>query len=240
MTGAPMPRWSMHTRRRPSTKTSLLSRSREAYAARGLKGTARMAGGYAGALLFDMRMRVDTRGTLYHTQSDDQWAFARAYQPVGRRSFHRPLAALDIDRRKFTFVDLGCGKGKALLLAGRAGFGRVVGVELSEELAEVARRNVGSAGSVAGIEVHTQDATEYAFPRDPLVVFLYHPFDEPVLRPVLANLRESLREHPREAYIVYVAPHLGAVLDETPFLTKTAAGASYAVYACDDQSHAPS
>lgn len=220
----------LHTRRRPSRHSSVVARSREAFAGRGLKGTARLAGGYARQLIFDVRHGVDTRGTLYHAQDVDAWAHARAYQPVGGRSFSRPLAGLDIDRRAFTFVDLGCGKGKALLLAARAGFGRVVGVELSEELAAIARANVAAAATATEIEVLTQDATRYAFPDAPIVVFLYHPFDEPVLQPVLDNLERSLREHPREAYLVYVAPHLGEVVDRAAFLRRTSAGPGYTVY----------
>ena len=221
----------LHTRRRPSRHTSLVARSREAFATRGLKGTARLAGGYVRQLVFDVRNGVDTRGTLYHALEEDAWAHARAYQPVGGRSFSRPLADLRIERDDFTFVDLGCGKGKALLLAARAGFGRVVGVELSDQLAAIARDNIASAGTVAQVDVVTQDAAHYAFPSDPLVVFLYHPFDEPVLQPVLDNLGRSLREHPREAYVVYVAPHLSEVVDRAPFLRRVSEGGGYRVYA---------
>jgi SAM-dependent methyltransferase len=217
-----------HTRRRPSRQTSFLTRHREGFASRGWSGTARLAGGYAGQLFFDLRHHVNTRGTLYHLQEQGSWQHARAYQPVGGRSFAQPLAALHIDPSRFTFVDLGCGKGKALMLAKRAGFGRVIGVELSDELADFAHRNAVAAK--LEVEVEVADATTYAFPDEPLVVFTYHSFDEPVLRAALANLGASLREHPREAYVVYISPQLATVLDEMPFLAPHAVGARYAVY----------
>ena len=40
------------------------------------------------------------------------------------------------------FVDFGCGKGRVLFLAARYRFARIIGVELSERMAEQARRNL--------------------------------------------------------------------------------------------------
>ncbi len=218
-----------HSRRRPSRHTSFLRRHREGFESRGLRGTLRLAAGYASQLAFDLRHRVDTRGTLYHLQEHDSWRHARAYQPVGHRSFARPLDALGVDPSRFAFVDLGCGKGKALILASQAGFARVFGVELSPVLAAAARENVRRARVDA--EVHTEDAARFAYPDGPLVVYTYHSFDEPILRGALDRLGAALRAQPREAYVVYVQPDLAHVLDEMAFLRPFATGPHFAIYA---------
>jgi hypothetical protein len=59
----------------------------------------------------------------------------------------------------------------------------------------------------ARVELAVGDAEDFAFPREPLVVYLYNPFPGAVLERVVANLEASLREQPREAVIVYVNPH---------------------------------
>ena len=48
------------------------------------------------------------------------------------------LGALPIRREQFEFVDIGCGKGRALIIANEIGFARVTGVEISPKLGEVA------------------------------------------------------------------------------------------------------
>jgi hypothetical protein len=56
------------------------------------------------------------------------------------------------------------------------------------------------------------DATEFAFPDGPLVVYLWNPFEAPVFTRVLANLEAALAREPREIYIVYIQPDLEALL----------------------------
>ena len=53
-----------------------------------------------------------------------------------------PLDSLAIDASRFTFVDLGCGKGKPLMVAASYGFRRLVGVDISAECIAIARRNI--------------------------------------------------------------------------------------------------
>ena len=125
-----------------------------------------------------------------------------------------------------TFVDLGCGKGRVLVLATEFGFRRVVGVEIDPALAQTARRNAAVVrarfpGRVP-IEIVQDDAAAVRFPPEPLVVFLNHPFWAPVLRQVVGNLAASLAEAPREVLVLYLNPVLSKVLDEAPWLERVA------------------
>lgn len=98
----------------------------------------------------------------------------------------------------FCFVDLGCGKGRAVLLASERPFRDVTGVELNPGLAATAERNVQvwkelGRGVVCPV-VQQGDVTEFAYPQGALLVFIYNAFGAPVLRRVLDALeRQVLR-----------------------------------------------
>ena len=56
------------------------------------------------------------------------------YQPLNLRCFHEILQSLPVPVKDFTFIDLGSGKGRTLLLASDYPFRRIIGVELLSEL----------------------------------------------------------------------------------------------------------
>jgi len=95
----------------------------------------------------------------------------------------------------YSFVDIGAGKGRALLLASELPFRKVIGVELSAELAQTAQANIerwkraGRPQSV--IHVLQKDALQFCWPRTPLLVFLYNPFDCDLLERLLERLEAA-------------------------------------------------
>jgi SAM-dependent methyltransferase len=100
----------------------------------------------------------------------------------------------------FAFVDLGCGKGRGLLLAALEGFENLTGVEFSPALARVARKNLKKM-RLRG-EVVVGDAATYVFRDEPTVVYMYNPFGKTVLRGVV----EQIRRVRAPLYVVYVNP----------------------------------
>jgi SAM-dependent methyltransferase len=107
-----------------------------------------------------------------------------------------------------TFVDLGAGMGRAVLLASELKFKAVVGVELHPTLVGIARRNVKiwrAAGSERSpIRIIEGDAVEFALPAGPAVVFLFNPFDAAVLRRLLKRWRPELKGRARALDVLYV------------------------------------
>jgi SAM-dependent methyltransferase len=103
------------------------------------------------------------------------------------------------------FVDLGCGKGKVLLVAAEKGIAKIRGVEFAHELCEVARANWAAYEArkrpPCTVEVIENDAAAYRFQRDEQLFFLFNPFDEIVLDRVLVNLSLSIAQRPRRAYV---------------------------------------
>lgn len=155
------------------------------------------------------------------------------YSASGKKFFDR-LGVLNLDWGRFVFIDLGCGKGKVLLMAAEFPFMRIVGIELVEVLAKQARRNIASYHGPTllcpSIEVITGDATLYEFPADPLVLYCFDTFSESGLRVVLNNLQRSLEQLPRETYLVYTHPVKDALFEEFKFLKLIDTGENHRTY----------
>lgn len=129
------------------------------------------------------------------------------YQPSEPELFRQMLKALPVAPDGFTFIDLGSGKGRTLLMASDFAFQRIVGVEILSELHEIASRNIaryhGEQQKCFDLESHAGEARDFVFPAEPTVLYLFNPFPEHVLRVVLANLHNSIVEAPRPVYVVY-------------------------------------
>ena len=146
--------------------------------------------------------------------------YVTAYIGIAPSVLTQAISALPLKPEDFTFVDLGCGKGRALMVASQFPFRHLLGVELAADLCGAAWTNVASSPDWSSqITVLNQDATTVTYPDGPLLVFLFHPFLAPVLRRVLDNLERQLRRSPRETYLLYGRdPHYTKVLRRFPFL----------------------
>jgi SAM-dependent methyltransferase len=164
--------------------------------------------------------------------------FYSAYQPTQPALFHEMLDALHsraaIDFHDFTFIDLGSGKGRTLLMASDYPFRRIVGVELLPALHRIARENLAKYHSESqhcfALQAICGDAYQFQFPAEPLLLYLFNPFPEAGLRRVLTHLEESLRTSPRPAYVLYHNPQLEPVLRQCAPLTKVDGTHQYSLY----------
>jgi SAM-dependent methyltransferase len=173
---------------------------------------------------------VDTTSATVSMRTRLLAAIAGApYQPTEPLIFAEMLQALAIDFSKFTFIDIGSGKGRTLLMAAELGFRRVIGVELLPELHEVAVRNMAATGR-ANIESVCVDARDYQFPPDPLVLYLFNPLPAAAIAQLLGTLSASLEQYPREVKLIYHNPLFEDVLAIVPFLTKSHSTYQYAIY----------
>jgi SAM-dependent methyltransferase len=131
----------------------------------------------------------------------------------------------------YTFIDIGAGKGRGLLVASEYQFRKVIGIELNPALAAIARQNVEhwtkthaqdfTAGPIAPIEVVEQDALDFEFPDSPTLLFLFHPFEAPVLRQLLRRIETSFAKRPAGIAapaldLIYVNAECANVLDRNP------------------------
>ena len=192
---------------------------------------------------YDWDYRVNTTSGAVGWR-DRLWGqFHSAYQPTEPAAFHDMLNTLQqsqtadhkvLNFRDFTFIDLGSGKGRTLLMASDYPFQRIMGVELLPSLHHTAQQNLDHYRSDTRkcfvLESICADATAFPFPEDPLVIFLFNPFPETGMRRVFANLKQSVGEHPRPVYVLYHNPLLEHVLTETGFLHKVASTHQYSLF----------
>jgi hypothetical protein len=166
--------------------------------------------------------------------SDEQLEQTNKYQAVGVDIFTNMIRDLPIRHADYRFLDLGSGKGRALLLASCFPFKEIIGVELSERLHEIACRNIEifkcRDQRCRQIKSICRDAGKYQIPADNVVVYMYNSFGAEVLRTVLSNIKDSLQTHPRKMYIVYANPQHRVVIDDAQFVKFFAQGDRYVVY----------
>lgn len=162
--------------------------------------------------LFDIRYGVETHrvaGLAEQGVSPTEAAQGNnIYRPIWNSEFRRLMRALDVDPRRFTFVDLGSGKGKLMLLAARYGFAKVVGVEYAPGLHAAAIENIETFKKVskrdAVITAINADARAFDLPQEPLVVIVFNPFGAEIARAVVEHIENDYRHNPREMYLIYM------------------------------------
>jgi SAM-dependent methyltransferase len=180
----------------------------------------------AEARLRDARTGLDTASDFPEAEhpEDPMHDDAVHYMAVSPRIFRRVVRDLGVAPAGYTFVDLGCGKGAALLAAADRGFASVVGVELNGRLVSVAQSNAAMylqrGAAVSPIEVIHGDVVDFEFPKGRTVVFMFNPFGADTLRTVLDTLEASLRENPRDVAIGYVSPVHAELLDRSPLFER--------------------
>jgi SAM-dependent methyltransferase len=187
---------------------------------------------------FDRQFGVDTSGAVSLSAldiDDESWEHGHSYEPTDPKYFRDVIRGLPIAYDKFTFIDLGSGKGRALLLAAEFPFRRILGAEISQRLHEIAERNIRNYRNPAvrcvAVESICADASNFRLPDGPVVLYMFNPFQEKIMLRVLSNIRISLLARPREMYVIYRTPLLDALLDRTDFLKRLRAEHGYAVYA---------
>ena len=136
--------------------------------------------------------------------------------------------------RDFTFIDLGSGKGRVLLMASDYPFKRIIGVEFMPELHRAAQENIARYSNdrqrCSQIEAVCIDARDFQFPDGPLVVYLFNPFSEATFAQVMENLRRSVEQASRPVYIAYRFTEFENLLAQEPWLEKIAGTEQWAVY----------
>jgi predicted RNA methylase len=146
-----------------------------------------------------------------------------AYYGVAPSVFHaivarwrKTLPAAPLEQT--TFIDVGAGMGRAVLLAAELPFRQVIGVEMHPALVRIAGRNL-AAWRLTGREhcparIVTQDAVHFAFPQGPCLAFLFNPFGAVVMRRWLRALTTAFADRAGQLDILYVNNEQEGVFEE--------------------------
>lgn len=166
----------------------------------------------------------------------DRWRgmFLSPYQATDAALFAEMISGLGLQFEEFTFIDLGSGKGRTLLMASDYPFRRIIGVEILPELHRAAQRNIEKYSNERQrchcMEAICGDATEFPFPGDPIVLYLFNPVSEYGLRSIVRNLALSLEADNRPIYVLYHNPLLENVLAEIQHLRRVQHNEQYSVW----------
>ena len=188
--------------------------------------------GRASSHPFDRAHGVDTSGLYYPDRLPSGHAhdrYSEGYYATAPSLFHAVIAQWQVTLppglgvEDYSFIDLGCGKGRVLLLATGYPFRSVTGLELNPRLARIAGRNLrrylrsrpGTFSGDAGfrdagrpqVAVETTDVLNVRLPDGPVVLFLFNSFAEEIVRALMEKLAAagqkacrrgpSLRKPPR-------------------------------------------
>jgi len=203
---------------------------------------------------FDRRYRVRTSGIIYlpDTSFDrSRLADATQYGPINGWGFRHFLQVVSLPRN-LHFVDLGCGLGRACILAAEYGFDKVTGVDLAAEFCAAARENIARcrppSGRLSPITILQMDALVFAEQTDADVFLMFRPFSAPVLRQVLDKLAARASSQNKPITVIFtermlVPDSYAPTISENRAFRKVGEaaywGQAFYVYQCGRQGVAP-
>lgn len=180
---------------------------------------------------FDIQHNVDTSGLIggvHLASGHPNDIFTTAYYAIPPSRFQAilqrwrdtpPLHPIE----NYSFIDLGCGKGRAVMLASQLPFQQVIGVELNPALAQIAANNLEtwklSGQQQSPTQIFCHDATRFTLPTTPCVLYLYNPFSPQVAASLIQHLDQSRQANPAPLDILYFTPDAHHHFDQHPSFT---------------------
>jgi 16S rRNA G966 N2-methylase RsmD len=133
---------------------------------------------------------------------------ATIYMPVSYDVLEDIFEQLKINEQSH-FLDIGCGKGRAMCVAADKGFNKVSGIDFSKEFCSAAKKNLAiTKQKFTGLQynVINNDAFYFEIPTDVDFIFMFNPFDEIIMDAVAENILESFEITPRKITLLYANP----------------------------------
>lgn len=143
---------------------------------------------------------------------------ATEYMPVDYSLLESLLDALPSTAKKGTFVDIGCGKGRALCVAAHFGFRKIEGIDFAKELVEDAQINLNETQQIFPDLLSRAlwtDLESYKIPEETSCIFLFNPFNETMITMLAAKISETNFLFP--LHLIYASPVHLDVFEKTGF-----------------------
>ena len=177
--------------------------------AEGVGGTLRWMLKRAQWRLHEQRYGIRTEGVIPMSELGIDNDEAGEYQPTDYTDFAKIMRALALEPSEHVFIDYGAGMGRVMVLAAGQGFRRVLGIEHSTELVEIAKANIEHARpklKCHDIALIAGDAATYRLPQDTSVLYFNNSFRGELLERVLSNIRAFSMTAPRPVLVVCNLP----------------------------------
>lgn len=143
------------------------------------------------------------------------------YADSGGLAFDRILANFAISAAD-AIVDFGCGKGGVLISLSKYPFSRITGVEISPDLADIARDNIRKL-RISNVDIRCCDAADFKQLDTYNYFYFFDPFPSVVMAGVLGNIEQSLTRQPRKVTLIYLNPFCHDLIEAGQVFSKTAA-----------------
>jgi SAM-dependent methyltransferase len=169
---------------------------------------------------YDKRNSTDTTHRITQNQlkmpDPEAQKHARGYGTASDRYIGYLISHLGINYKEYDFVDIGCGKGRVLLVASTFPFRSICGIEFSETAFEIAEKNIRTYRSAEqkcfNIFVRNVDARYFEPDIENTVYYFFEPFDPVILGAVLINISSKLRDRGKKIYVICIWADLAAAL----------------------------
>lgn len=109
---------------------------------------------------------------------------------------------------KLNFIDVGCGKGKGILIASNFNFKKIIGVEINKHVYKVCKQNLKNYNNTKNkknIQLVNGNALNYNV-TDENIFFFFDPFSEKILNEFLKKIILSFKNRRRSIYLIYANP----------------------------------
>ncbi|MGA1823441.1 MAG: class I SAM-dependent methyltransferase [bacterium] len=173
--------------------------------------------------IVDFIYGVDTEGIIELTELGFE-------KNIGSRQESTPYLHMSKIIRTLTktpedvFIDMGSGKGRVMIIAGRYPFKRIIGVDVSSKLNRICEQNIRKMQARLKCKefVHiTTNAINYQIPDDATFIFFFNPFPLEVMDTVMTQIKKSLNRHHRSIKIIWYNPKYDREIERIHSIEKT-------------------
>jgi len=186
---------------------------------------------------FDKKYGTDTNTKIPITHlkvASENWVHGVDYEAIPEEQLLTTLNDLKIDIEKYIFIDYGSGKGRAVIIAAKFPFKKVIGIEFSPELNIIANNNLEIIDQgifkTLEVEIVEKDAIEYKLPNEPLVLYMYNPFHSKIMEQVFQNIESSYKIYNRPIIILYFTPQHSEIFNRSTLFQKVLSTKGLCIY----------
>ncbi len=175
---------------------------------------------------FDREHHVDTSGLIYAEplttgpEGAGYYATAPSLFRGALKHWHSTLAATPHSLDDYTFIDIGSGKGRVLMLASEHPFREVIGIESNLPLANVARRNLArwlrTPRACPHLRVLDGDALTLPIPDGAVVLFFFNAFERELTKRLLDRVAMTAATRIGPIDLIYIHPDFDELVRQTP------------------------
>lgn len=187
-----------------------------------LPGIRRIYSPLYGTHPFDKEFRIETSGFVDNEEIHPNKQLILLINPyLGSQPsiVRRALSALET-YRDYTFVDYGCGKGRAVVVAGEFPFQSVMGIELSPTMVATARSNAAKVASRFPdrpcVKIVNANVCDFPLPQGRLTCFNANAFGREILAQVIMKFETALAADTPHMFFIYYNPVHFDLLDASP------------------------